>query len=184
MYGRTPALSSSWLSLRCSAAGAARRATFAAAASRAMLAVAVRSRCGVRLGIRVLWLGGAAALQFPGLQLAVMVGIQLVEQRVRRSGKFSVVDAAILVPVHHRRGGGLVGIHPPLIDVAGLFGIQAAIVPGVVNGELGLQPLDQFIAGQGAVMVGIEFHQEVDALIVELLDQVKADLASERKHSA
>jgi D-threo-aldose 1-dehydrogenase len=30
-----------------------------------MLAVAVRSRCGVRLGIRVLWLGGAAALQFP-----------------------------------------------------------------------------------------------------------------------
>ena len=40
------------------------------------------------------------------------------------------------------------------------------------------------IISGGGHMVGIEFHHEVDALIVELLDQVKADLASERKHSA
>ncbi|MDP2014098.1 MAG: alpha/beta hydrolase, partial [Actinomycetota bacterium] len=35
------------------------------------------------------------------------------------------------------------------------------------------------IAG-GGHMVGIEFHNEVDALIVGLLDQVKADLAVDR----
>ncbi len=39
------------------------------------------------------------------------------------------------------------------------------------------------IAG-GGHMVGIEFHDEVDALILELLDKVKADLAAERTHSA
>ena len=49
---------------------------------------------------------------------------------------------------------------------ASIHGATLAIIPG------------------GGHMVGIEFHQEVDALIVELLDQVKADLASERKHSA
>jgi len=36
----------------------------------------------------------------------------------------------------------------------------------------------------GGHMVGIEFHDEVDALILELLDQVKVDLASERTHTA
>ncbi len=49
---------------------------------------------------------------------------------------------------------------------ASIHGSTLAIIPG------------------GGHMVGIEFHNEVDALIVALLDQVKADLASERKHSA
>lgn len=49
---------------------------------------------------------------------------------------------------------------------ASIHGSTLAIIPG------------------GGHMVGIEFHNEVDDLILELLDQVKSDLASERTHSA
>ena len=39
---------------------------------------------------------------------------------------------------------------------------------GVMNGEFGLQSLDQFVAGQGAVMVGVVFqdHAGIAAMII------------------
>ena len=49
---------------------------------------------------------------------------------------------------------------------AGIQGSTLAVIPG------------------GGHMVGIEFHDEVNALLVELLDQVKADLASSAVESA
>src|SRR3954467_7839062 len=102
---------------------------------------------------------GACPLQFLRRQLAVMVGIKLVEQGIRRGGKFGVVDATVLVPIHHRRGGGLIGINPRLIDIGGLFGIQAAIVLGVIGSKFRFQALDQLVAGDGAVVIGVVFEQ-------------------------
>ncbi|MDO8732982.1 MAG: alpha/beta hydrolase [Actinomycetota bacterium] len=49
---------------------------------------------------------------------------------------------------------------------ASIHGSTLAIIPG------------------GGHMVGIEFHEEVDALILDLLEMVKADLAVEQTHSA
>ena len=111
---------------------------------------------------------GARPLQFLRRKLAIMVGIKLVEQGIRRGGKFGIVDAAILVPIHHRRGGGLIGIDPRLIDLGGLFGIQTAIVVRIMGGEFRFQAFDQLIAGDGTVMIGIVFQQDggVTAVII------------------
>ena len=97
-----------------------------------------------------------------------MIHIELVEQRIRRGGEFGVVNAAVLVPVHHRRGDGLVGIHPRLIDRRRLVGIQTAIVMGVMSGEFRFQPGNQLCARQGAVVVGVELqdHRGIAAVII------------------
>src|SRR6185503_6511401 len=48
--------------------------------------------------------------------LAVMVAVEIVEQRNRRGSEFLEIDAAILVPVLQRRGGRLVRRDPRLVD--------------------------------------------------------------------
>jgi len=165
MYGGTPHLSSSVrrVDYQCPLWGSAwrrpasfRRRSFTTAAAAApvflLLILLLIWRC-------ILPRLGARPLQFLGRQLAVMVDIKLVEQGIGRGGKFGVIDAAILVPVHHRGGGGLVGIDSILIDLPGLFRIQAAIVMGVMGREFRPQSLDQLVARDRAVVIGIVFQQ-------------------------
>ena len=164
MYGGTPHLSSSVgrVDCQCPLRGSAWRSSF----RRRSLATAPPTTRFAFLPILFLLILrpilprlGACPLQFFGRQLAVMVGIKLIEQGIRRGGKFGVVNATVLVPIHHRRGGGLIGINPRLIDLGSLLGIQATIVLGVMGGKFRFQAFDQLVAADGAVVIGVVFEQ-------------------------
>lgn len=67
-----------------------------------------------------------------------------------------------------------------------IVGEQDRMTPVIHSERLasGIQGSTLAVIPGGGHMVGIEFHKEVDALLVDLLDQVKVDLASDAAWSA
>ena len=109
-----------------------------------------------------------AGIEFLRRDLAVAISVELIEQRISSGGKFAVVDAAVLVPILEWRGGGLIGGDARLVDSIRLIRCEATGVPHIQGGEFRFQSGDQFVPGQGAVMIGIIFEQQgvVAAMII------------------
>src|SRR6185437_15431921 len=93
-------------------------------------------------------------VEFLGRDFAVVIAVYLVEQRCGRRCEFLEADTAILVPILQRRGGGLVGDNPRLVDGGDLLRRQARAAAGG-SVEFRTQPGHQLVASQGAIFIGV-----------------------------
>src|SRR5664279_2146191 len=68
---------------------------------------------------------GSTGIEFLRRDLTVAIPVELIEQRIAGRGEFAVIDAAVLVPILQRRGGGLIGGNARLVDRIRLIGREA-----------------------------------------------------------